>query len=219
MGLAESLAGAKLQGIRNIHVHDCLFDNVRHAVYFKTRRPRGGGGENFLAERITFSAYNHAIFFDMLGATMYVGELANRLPVRPITELTPYYRNITLRRFQGECKGDALKVKGIPESPASDITLEQCDIRSNGLIHLADVEDVEIQDSKFYPAKPEILLLDANGVHFKQVHFESARSRLVVKASGNMTKQVTFEQCEPAFGRMEIETSDGTEGDVLQELR
>ncbi|WP_168205245.1 glycoside hydrolase family 28 protein [Bythopirellula goksoeyrii] len=206
-------------GIRNIHVHDCLFENVRHAVYFKTRRPRGGGGENFLAERIAFSAYNHAIFFDMLGATMYVGELANRLPIRPITDLTPYYRNITLRRFQGECKGDALKVKGIPESPASDITLDQCDIRSNGLIHLADVEDVEIQDSQFHAAEPEILLLDANGVHFKRVNFETARSRLVVTASGNKTKSVTFEQCDPQLDRMEIQTSDGTEGDDLQELR
>ena len=70
-------------GIRNVHVHDCLFENVRHAIYFKTRRPRGGGGEHIAAERIAFSATDHAIFFDMLGLPMYVGELANRLPKRP----------------------------------------------------------------------------------------------------------------------------------------
>ena len=73
-------------GIRNVHVHDCLFENVRHAAYLKTRRPRGGGGDGFLIERIVFNSYHHAIMFDMLGAPIYVGELAHRLPALPINK-------------------------------------------------------------------------------------------------------------------------------------
>ena len=195
-------------GIRNIHIHDCLFENVRHAVYFKTRRPRGGGGENILAERIAFSANDHAIFFDMLGAPMYVGELANRLPKRPVNELTPYYRNITLRRFRGSCEGEALKIKGIPESPASQITLERCDIRSQGLINLADVAEVRIRDSRFQATKHAILLLDANGVHFERARFETPGSLLAVQSSGANTKDITFDQCKPSIDQIEIVTSD-----------
>ncbi len=219
-GFGGITCGSETAGeIRNIHAHDCLFEDVRHAVYFKTRRPRGGGGEHILAERIVFSAYQHAIFFDMLGAPMYVGELANRLPKRPLTELTPYYRKITLRRFQGSCEGDAIKVKGIPESPASQILVDHCDIRSKGLINLADVAEVRVRNSQFQAAKPAVLLLDANGVQFERVHFETSESRLSVQASGPGTNNVTFDHCIPRFEQIEIFTNEGAVVEDLREIR
>ncbi|TWU27747.1 glycoside hydrolase family 28 protein [Bythopirellula polymerisocia] len=219
-GFGGITCGSETAGeIRNIHVHDCLFENVLHAVYLKTRRPRGGGGEHFLAERIVFSATKHAIFFDMLGAPMYVGELANRLPERPLTELTPFYRDITLRQFRGRCEGDAIKIKGIPESPASHVTLDQCNIQSNGLINLADVAKVKIRNSQFQAKEPEILLLDADQVSFERVEFKTPKSRLLVQASGTGTKDITFDDCEPRFELIKIETSNGTENDEVRKLR
>lgn len=197
-GFGGITCGSETAGeIRNIYVHDCLFENVRHAFYFKTRRPRGGGGERFWAERIAFSTYNHAIYFDMLGAPIYVGELAHRLPPRPLTEQTPFYRDITLRRLEGRCAGDALKIKGIPESPATRISLEQSDIRSRGLIDLADVAEILIRDSRFESAIPEIKLLDARGVRFQADRFEVGEATLVLDADGPGTEDVTFEDCQP----------------------
>ena len=161
-------------GIRNVYARDCVFNNVRHALYFKTRRPRGGGGERFWAERIVFTAYDHAVFFDMLGATMYVGELANRLPARPVNELTPHYRDITLRHLRGTCGGNVFKVKGIPESPASSLVLEGLDIRGTALLYLADVDGVEIMDSRFVAPGGEVRLINARGVRLKDVRFDAA---------------------------------------------
>ena len=62
-GFGGVTCGSETAGvIRNVYVHDCLFENVRHAVYMKTRRPRGGGGERIVIERIRFSASGHGIF-------------------------------------------------------------------------------------------------------------------------------------------------------------
>ena len=184
-------------GIRNVYVHDCLFEQVRHGVYFKTRRPRGGGGENILVERIVFSSSDHGLFFDMLGLPIYVGELAQRLPKREVTQQTPYYRKITLRNIQGRTDADAFKIKGIPESPASQITLESIDIQSRGLINLLDAREVDIKDSVFHSKSDTIRLVDAKGICFENVRFETPQSQVKLDQSGEATRDMVFEDCEP----------------------
>lgn len=187
-------------GVRNIYLHDCLFENVRHATYFKTRRPRGGGVEHVVVERVKFSASNHGLFFDMLGLPIYVGELAKRLPPRELTPATPYYRDITLRQIEGTSEREAFKIIGIPESPATRVRLEQIDIRSRGLINLADVKDVTITNSRFESEQGEIRLLDADGVRFEKLDFAGRTQPPTVKYEGPKTREVTFEGCRPQPG-------------------
>ena len=133
--------------------------------------------------------------------------------------MTPYYRNITLRQFQGRSAGNAFKVKGIPESPASELLLDRCDIHSEGLFYLADVAGVRIRDSQFQSDTPELFLLEANGVNFERVAMETPKSHLIVQLSGPGTKNVTFEQCEPTLIMSQSITSDGATAEVIQESR
>lgn len=197
-GFGGITCGSDTAGIlRNIYTHDCVFNNVRHAAYFKTRRPRAGGGENIIIERIRFDSYHHAIMFDMLGAPIFVGELANRLPHRPLTDLTPYYRDVTLRQFIGRTKQHAFKIKGIPESPATRIRLEDSDIQSNGLIHLADVDNVKILNSKFTSTSSDIYLLDAKNIFMENVQFEARDGEINLSVNGPETKNLEFKNCEP----------------------
>jgi hypothetical protein len=202
-------------GIRNVHIHDCVFENVRHCVYMKTRRPRSGGGGHWLVERIAFSAGNTAIAFDMLGAPIYVGELAERLPPRPRTPQTPYYRDITFRRLVGQCNGDVLKIKGIPESPATAIVLEDCDIRGPGLIHLADVADMQISNSRFESVQPDIRLLDASNILFDGIRFASTGRDLTIDVRGPNSHRIHFRGCEPAIVESRITTGKSVSAEVV----
>ena len=176
------------------------FENVRHAAYFKTRRPRGGGGEGLLVERVRFRSDSHAIFFDMIGSPMYVGELGERLPLRRVNEATPRYSDVTVRDVTGVAGGEALKIKGIPESPASEVRIERVDIRSQRLVNMADADGVTIVDSKFTPMDPTIRLLDTRRVRFVRTRFEVAEGesqRLRQEAfSGPLA---TFEDCDPSL--------------------
>lgn len=184
-------------GIRDIYVRDCIFNDVRHAVYFKTRRPRGGGGERFTAERIKFRSYEHGLFFDMLGSTMFVGELANRLPALAMTELTPYYRDITLRRIEGHSGGDAFKIKGIPESPATRVSLAQVQIDAKGLLNLADVKEVNISDCTFHSETKTLRLVNAKGVRCQNVQFDSDDATVFLDATETGADGLVIESCSP----------------------
>jgi hypothetical protein len=173
-------------GVRNVYVHDCVFDGVSFGAYFKTRRPRGGGGDNLVVERLRVRTLSHAVFFDMIGSPMFVGDLGNRLPRRDVGPATPHYRDVIVRDVVGRVGGDAIKVKGIPESPATRLVVERLDVQSKGSINLADVDDVVVRDSKIVAEDPTIRLLDAKGVVLERVDFGlEGGQRPAVKVSGD----------------------------------
>ncbi|TWT97666.1 Polygalacturonase [Botrimarina colliarenosi] len=177
-------------GVRNVWVHDCLFDGVSYAAYFKTRRPRGGGGDNLLVERVRLRSKSHAVFFDMIGSPLYVGELGERLPKRAVNAATPHYRGVTLRDLVGEAGGEAVRIKGIPESPATEVVLERLDIASKGFMSLADVDGLIVRDSRFQPQDPTLRLLDTRGVRIAASTIDSPGGEaLSVERSGDA--------CEP----------------------
>lgn len=158
-------------GVRNVYVHDCVFDGVSFGAYFKTRRPRGGGGDNLTVERLKVRTLSHAVFFDMIGSPMFVGDLGERLPRREVGPATPHYRDVAVRDVVGSAGGDAIKVKGIPESPATRLIFERLDLWSKGSINLADANDVVVRDSKIVAEDPTIRLLDAKGTVLERVDF------------------------------------------------
>jgi hypothetical protein len=180
-------------GVRNVYVHDCVFDGVSFGAYFKTRRPRGGGGDNLIVERLRIRTLSHAIFFDMIGSPMFVGDLGERLPRREVGPATPHYRDVAVRDIVGHAGGDAIKVKGIPESPATRLVFERLDLQSKGSINLADVDEAVVRDSKIVAEEPTIRLLDAQDVVLDRVDFGlEGGQRPAVEMAGDETQPPRF---------------------------
>ena len=126
--------------IRKVYMHDCVFTSPNNGFYFKSRRNRGGGGEDLTFRRIRMKSPGRAFYFDMLGSTFYVGELANRLPVRPITPLTPVFRRITMDQVLVESCKELILLKGLPESPVEDLTISHLEATTRE-------RDLKIQDA------------------------------------------------------------------------
>ena len=126
--------------IRKVYMHDCVFTSPSNGFYFKSRRNRGGGGEDLTFRRIRMKSPGRAFYFDMLGSTFYVGELANRLPVRPITPLTPVFRRITMDQVLVESCKELILLKGLPESPVEDLTISHLEATTRD-------RDLKIQDA------------------------------------------------------------------------
>lgn len=115
--------------IRNIYMYNTVMENPSSGFYFKTRRPRGGGGENMWFENIYINTQGSAFRWDMLGSSTYVGDLAKRHPAPPVNELTPIFRNIYFKNITVEnCKA-LINAVGLPESPIENINFEN--IKSN----------------------------------------------------------------------------------------
>ncbi len=126
--------------IRRVYMHDCVFTSPSNGFYFKSRRNRGGGGEDLTFRRIRMKSPGRAFYFDMLGSTFYVGELANRLPVRDITPLTPIFRRITMDQVLVESCKELILLKGLPESPVEDLTISHLEATTRD-------RDLKIQDA------------------------------------------------------------------------
>ena len=126
--------------IRKVYMHDCVFTSPNNGFYFKSRRNRGGGGEGLTFRRIRMLNPGRAFYFDMLGSTFYVGELANRLPVRDITPLTPVFRRITMDQVLVESCKELILLKGLPESPVEDLTISHLEASTRD-------RDLKIQDA------------------------------------------------------------------------
>lgn len=183
--------------IRNLYVHDCVFDDTGVGLRFKTRRPRGGGGEYLYYERIRMSLRDEAFLWDMLGSRTYVGELADRLPAREINALTPRYENITARNIIIEKAKQFVKINGIPETPVTNLLIENADVKSKGLFIARDAKNVTIRNVNVQCADSLMEFVDSRNVLFENVRFKVPGNEIITKMLGDLTDNIQFKNCIP----------------------
>ena len=155
--------------IRNIYLHDCIFDGTDRGFRFKTRRPRGGGVEDIFYERVVMNISKHALEWDLLGSRTYVGELADRLPKRPINELTPVIRKIFIRDVKINTNNNFIVAKCIPEIPLTNVVMENIDVTCGESILLKDVNDFVIRNSIIRSKGQNMEILEGQNITFDNV--------------------------------------------------
>lgn len=183
--------------IRNLFVSDCDFDETVVGIRFKTRRPRGGGGENLHYKNIKMNLKATAFKWDMLGSTGSVGDLANRLPEREINDLTPVYRNITMDNITVENCTHFLKVKGIPESPLTNLSIKNTTIKCTDLIFAHDAKNIKLYNLEVTSSGNQINMLDCQNVIFEKVKIKTPEDKFVFEVQGEKSDSLLFKQCLP----------------------
>lgn len=104
-------------GIRNIYVHNALFDGSDRGIRFKTERGRGNIVENIFIENITMRNITYqAINFN----TFYTGPEA--------TGPAPLVRNIVIKDVEIDGVPTAIELIGLPEKWLENITLENINV-------------------------------------------------------------------------------------------
>ena len=184
--------------IRNLYVNNCVFNKTNVGIRFKTRRPRGGGGENLYYENIRMHQTGKAFQWDMLGASSSVGDLAARLPERPTTSLTPVFRKITAKNILIEQSDWFVKVNAIPERPLSDVLFENMSVKTKNFFTAADVDGFTLKDAKIATEDSTLSLLDVRRLSFQHVDFEVPGGQLLTKIEGPKSGQISFKNCSPA---------------------
>lgn len=174
-GLGGITCGSETAGIiRNLYVHDCVFIDTGVGIRFKTRRPRGGGGENLFYERIRINIQGDALKWDMLGSQKWVGELANRLPAREVNKLTPHYKNIHIENIIVEKASHFVKVIGIPESPLDNVTIENAEVNCNSLIFAHDFRNSNFKNININTEDSLLTFIDSKNIHLSNVNFNTS---------------------------------------------
>lgn len=191
-GAGGVTCGSETAGmIWNLYVHDCIFKGTHNGFYFKTRRPRGGGGENLYYERIVLDVPGPAFKWDMLGSHRWVGKLADRLPVLDVTPLTPKYQSISFKDIVVENCMQLVSVVGIPESPVNGVLLNNIDATCNKLIQLSDVDGFVITNSTIRSEKDNtVSVTDGRNIMFVNTKFEVPGKKIEYRYEGERTRPI-----------------------------
>ena len=181
--------------IRNLYVHDCVFDGTGTGLRFKTRRNRGGGGENLIYERIRMRLSGQPFVWDMLGSKTFVGDLAIRHPARELTPLTPSYKNIIARDIIVEECPQLIKAVGIPETPIENVLIENVTAHCKNLIRLQDVDGFTLRNMTIYSRDSLITIDDSRNVLFDRVKFEVPGGKVETDIKGDLSVKPEFTDC------------------------
>jgi len=143
-------------GIRNVLVRDCVYNGAQRGIRLKSRRGRGGyvrdiWVENVRMGKITGGAVNINLFY------------ATSLSVQ--SEEPPVFSNINIKNVQCERAGKAVVIKGLPESPVKDLTLENLSIKARSGLSISDAERVVLKNVTIDPDHgPAMKLADCRDV-------------------------------------------------------
>lgn len=183
--------------IRNLYVQDCVFENTRSAIRFKTRRPRGGGGEGLFFEKIRIQGATYAIEWDMLGSAQHVGEMASRYPLREKNRLTPVFKDIVINNIVIGNTEQFLKATAIPESPLQNVLLKNIVSHTNKLMEASDVEGLVFRKCKLQSDSNRLRFLDAENVRFEKVQFINPEKKIIVQVEGPQSNNIRFINTRP----------------------
>ena len=216
-GMGGLTVGSETGGwCRNVYAHDCVCEGTRVGIRLKTRRPRGGGGENLYFERIRLKTEAEAMAWEMLGTANFVGGLASRLPAPPLTHLTPSFRGVTIRDIEVEGCRMLLYVQGIPESPAKHIRIENvlADTRRDEsqsayghykpqpkpyVVDMVDADGVTLRNFKVITNKEEFRVTDVSNLTMENVHITVDGGVLKTELSGEQNQHLRLENCNFEF--------------------
>lgn len=178
-------------GMRNIYLHDCVFDGTQVGIRFKTRRNRAGGADDIFYEKIRMVNVGEAFKWDLLGSERYMGELAKRHPPRAINRLTPVIKDIHIRNFIVESADKILSINGIPEIPCSNVLIENGQINSKKLIGaMNDVDGFTMRNIKITAQDNQINILDGRNILFDNVEFTVPNGELITNIKGEKSKNI-----------------------------
>lgn len=180
--------------IKNLYVHDCVFDGTRTGIRFKTRRNRGGGSDGTYYERLRMINVGKAFTWDLLGSAYYMGELAARYPARKVNRLTPDVKNIRIKDFIVESADQFFTANGIPEIPFNNVVVENGEIKCKKLIGaLNDAKGFTMRNLRIECQSNEINILDGKDILVDQVHFQVPGEEVIVNIEGERSENIVFE--------------------------
>jgi len=127
-------------GVRHVNVNDCTFNGTENGLRFKSVRGRGGVVEDVQVSNVKMSdIHGVAILFDLF----YFSKVASTgEPAPPVSIETPVFRNFRLSNITCNGAGQALQIRGLPEMPLQDITLDHVRIAAKSAGFLVDTRDV-----------------------------------------------------------------------------
>ena len=137
-GHGMSIGSETSGGVRGVIVKHCRFENTDNGIRIKSRRGRGGLVEDVFYSDITMKNVNPAISI----ACYYSNGTHDVYPTNDVAQTmnntTPMFRNIHISNLTATAVENAGLVAGLPESPVSNLVLENVRIKAKTGLTIAN---------------------------------------------------------------------------------
>ncbi|HTS16210.1 MAG TPA: glycoside hydrolase family 28 protein [Verrucomicrobiae bacterium] len=126
-GHGVSIGGGTAGGIHRVAVRNCTFENTDNGIRIKSQRGSGGVVEDITYSDLTMKNVNPAITFSCYYPRLSApkGDTA-----QPFANGTPVFRHIRITNLTATCQKSAGVILGLPESPITDVVLDNVHISS-----------------------------------------------------------------------------------------
>lgn len=117
--------GSEMSGsVRKVTISNCVFDGTDRGIRLKSTRGRGGVVEAIRVSNIVMSNIKEeAIILDLKYSQM---------PQEAVSERTPIFRDIHISGLTGIDVNTPIYIRGLEESPITDISLSDINLASKG---------------------------------------------------------------------------------------
>jgi pectin methylesterase-like acyl-CoA thioesterase len=130
-GHGLSIGGQTAGGLRHLVVRNCTFEDTEAGIRMKAPRGNGGLVDDCLYENIVMKNVKNPIYITSFYPENTTPKDPTTAPSRPVGRLTPIWRNIRINNMTATDNPNAGKIVGLPEMPASDITLTNVNISAD----------------------------------------------------------------------------------------
>jgi len=125
-------------GVKKVTISNCVFDGTDRGIRIKSTRGRGGVVEDIQVSNIVMkNIKEEAITLDLL---------YSKMPVEPFTERTPIFRNINISNVTGSDVLIPIKIRGLEESPISNITFTNINIDGKQKCVFQNYKNIKMND-------------------------------------------------------------------------
>ena len=157
-------------GDRRVIVRNCTFEDTDIGVRFKSDRTRGGLVEDVTYENLTMKNVGQAIVITSYYPDRDLPKPGQHVEPKPVGETTPAWTKITIRNVTAVgCTKNAGLIMGLPESPATDITLDHVSIDAPEGLRIGYAKNVTLKNVRLTVAAGEPLLLEDTVEGLKRV--------------------------------------------------
>lgn len=131
--------GSEMSGsVRNVVISNCIFDGTDRGIRLKSTRGRGGVVENIRVNNIVMrNIQREAVILDLK---------YSRMPEEPLSDRTPIFRNIHISGLTGVDVKIPVYIRGLEESPITDITLTDINIQSREEAFFENTKQIVLKD-------------------------------------------------------------------------
>ena len=140
-------------------VSNCTFNGTTSGIRIKSARGRGGLVANLVYSDITMTNVDFPIYL-----TSYYPKVPSEDVIQPMSSATPIYRNIQIRNLTASGSRVAGEIVGLPESPISDLVLDNIHIKAPKGMTLRNARGIGFENSTINVQSGSPLILETNAV-------------------------------------------------------